>query len=73
MKKDMIQNMPPKDGKMLDLAVIMVSFFKDEMIEESIIPKDVKWSKLTKKQQNGVKKFINKKIKENSKKQTLSH
>lgn len=68
MKKDVIQNMPPRSGKMLDLAIIMVSFFKDEMIEEGIIPTDIKWSKLTEKQQNNVKKFISKKLEENRKK-----
>lgn len=67
MKKDIIQNMPPKSGKMLDLAVIMVSFFKDEMVEEGIIPKDVKWSKLTNEQQDNVKELISKKLNENRK------
>lgn len=45
-----------------DLRVMFVLFYKDEMIEKGIIPKNVKWDLLTKEQKENVKKFIKIKI-----------
>lgn len=53
---------------MNDLRVIFVLFYKDEMVEKGIIPKDVKWDLLTKEQEENVKKFIEEKIEEHKKK-----
>lgn len=53
---------------MNDLRVILVLYFKDEMVEKGIIPKDVKWDLLTKEQEENVKKFIEEKIEEHKKK-----
>ena len=47
-----------------DLRVIFVLYYKDEMIEKGIIPKDVKWDLLTKEQEENVKNFIKEKIEE---------
>lgn len=47
-----------------DLRVIFVLYYKDEMIERGIIPKDVKWDLLTKEQEENVKNFIEEKIEE---------
>ena len=49
---------------MTDLRVIFVLHFKDEMIEQGIIPKDVDWTQLTEEQKEDVKKFLEDKIEE---------
>ena len=49
---------------MTDLEVMVVLFLKNEMIELGIIPENVKWDKLTKKEQKNVKKYVEKKINE---------
>ena len=49
---------------MTDLEVMVVLFYKNEMIELGIIPEDVKWDKLNETQREEVKKFLQKKIDE---------
>lgn len=49
---------------MTDLEVMVVLFLKNEMIELGIIPENVKWDKLTKKEQENVKEYVKKKINE---------
>lgn len=49
---------------MNDLGVILILFFKDEMIEKGIIPKNVKWDCLSEEEKNNVIKFIRGKIDE---------
>jgi hypothetical protein len=49
---------------MTDLVVMLVLFYKDEMIELGIIPENVKWDNLDENQQKNVKEFLLKKIEE---------
>ena len=49
---------------MTDLEVMVVLFLKEEMTNLGIIPKDVKWDKLTKEEQKKVQEFVSKKIEE---------
>jgi hypothetical protein len=47
---------------MTDLEVMFVLFHKEEMIKLGIIPENVKWDSLTKKERQNVKKFLKNKI-----------
>lgn len=53
-----------EEKNFVDLRVIFVLTYKDEMIEKGIIPKDVKWDLLTEEEIENVKKFLEEKIEE---------
>ena len=47
---------------MTDLGVMLILFYKDEMVKLGIIPEDVKWDCLTEEQKKNVIAFITDKI-----------
>lgn len=55
-----------------DLRVMFVLFYKDEMIDKGIIPKDIKWDMLTKEQKDKIKEFIEKKLENYKNKENIN-